>query len=215
MTTVGVEEARGFSIGAKPLPVAVANIKDSQRARIFTLLHEVAHILLNSGGICNFDDKGQGDSARSETYCNQVAGASIFPREALLQSDVVRRHARGRREWADQELQGLSIQFGGSRESALVRLATLGLASQAFCDARRARFRQEYRQAEAERKVQQDKGFVPPHQLALLSAGPMFVGLVVENFNRERITISDFSDYLQIRAKHISEVQQIYAGFSE
>jgi|CZKZ01.1.fsa_nt_gi Zn-dependent peptidase ImmA (M78 family)/transcriptional regulator with XRE-family HTH domain len=215
MTTVGVEEARGFSIGAKPLPVAVANIKDSPRARIFTLLHEVAHILLDSGGICSLDDRGQDDSARSETFCNQISGATIFPREALLHSDIVRRHARGRSEWTDQELRGLSIQFGGSRESALVRLATLGLTSQAFCDGRRARFRLEYRQAEAERKAQQDKGFVPPHQLALLSAGPMFVGLVVENFNRERITTSDFSDYLQIRAKHISEVQQTYAGFGE
>jgi hypothetical protein len=42
----------------------------------------------------------------------------------------------------------------------------------------------------------------------------MFVGLVVENFNRERINTSDFSDYLQIRAKHIAEVQQEYAGLS-
>jgi Zn-dependent peptidase ImmA (M78 family)/transcriptional regulator with XRE-family HTH domain len=215
MTTVGVEEARGFSIGIKPLPVAVANIKDSQKARIFTLLHEVAHILLDIGGICDFDEGGQSDSARSETYCNQVAGATIFPMEALLKSDIVRHHSRGQAEWTDQELEALSIQFGGSRESALIRLATLKLTSQAFCDARRERFHLEYKRAEAERKAQPEKGFVPPHQLALLSAGPMFVSLVVENFNRERITTSDFSDYLQIRAKHIAEVQQTYAGFSE
>jgi Zn-dependent peptidase ImmA (M78 family) len=215
MTTVAVEEARGFSIGLKPLPVAVANIKDSPKARVFTLLHEVAHILMDSGGICNLDDRGHDDVARSETFCNRVAGAAIFPREAVLQSDTVRRHSRGRPEWTDLELQALSNQFGGSRESALIRLASLGLTSQAFCEARRERFHLEYKQAEVERKAQQDKGFVPPHQLALLSAGPMFVGLVVENFNRERITTSDFSDYLQIRAKHIAEVQQEYAGFGE
>lgn len=213
MTEVPVEEARGFSIGIKPMPVAVVNIKDSLRARVFTLLHETVHILLESGGICSFDEHGRDDSARAETFCNQVAGAVIYPQEAFLQSDVVLRHAKGRAEWTDQELRSLSQRFGGSRESALVRLRSLGRTSQAFCDARRLRFRQEYR-ADQERRAQKQSGFVPPHQLALLSAGPMFVSLVVENFNRERITISDFSDYLQIRAKHIAEVQQDYAGFS-
>ena len=69
--------------------------------------------------------------------------------------------------------------------------------------------------AEAARKASNDQGFAPPHQLALLSAGRMFVSLVVENLNRDRITASDFSDYLQIRTKHIAEVQQEYAGFGE
>jgi len=212
MTGVPIEEARGFSIGIKPLPVAVANIKDSPRARVFTLLHETAHILLNTAGICDFDERGRGESATAETFCNQVAGATIYPKEAILQSDVVLKHSKSRVEWTDQELRSLSQSFGGSRESALIRLRTLGLTSQAFCDARRMRFRQEYR-AEQERRAQKDSGFAPPHQLALLSAGPMFVSLVVENLNRERITVSDFSDYLQIRAKHIAEVQQDYAGF--
>ena len=213
MTSIPVEEARGFSIGVTPLPVAVANIKDSPRARVFTLLHEMVHILLESGGICNLDERGRDESAESETFCNQVAGATIFPRDGVLGSDVVRRHAKGQAEWTDQELRSLSFQFGGSREAALVRLASLGLTSKRFCDSRREQFRQEYRRFEADRKAQKDGGFVPPHQLALLSAGPMFVGLVVENFNRERITVSDFSDYLQIRARHITEVQQDYAGF--
>jgi Zn-dependent peptidase ImmA (M78 family) len=213
MTSVPVEEARGFSIGKKPMPVAVANIKDAPRARVFTLLHETAHILLNSDGICDFSEKSRDESGRSETFCNQVAGATIYPREALLQSATVRVHERGRPEWTDQELRLLANAFGGSRESALIRLRSLGLTTQAFCDARRARFREEY-QAEKDRKASLDAGFVPPHQLALLSAGPLFVSLVVENFNRERITASDFSDYLQIRTRHIAEVQQDYAGFN-
>ena len=212
MISVPVEEARGFSVGTKPLPVAVANIKDSQSARVFTLLHETAHILLDSGGICDFEERGKDESGRSEAFCNRIAGATIYPRDALLQSATVRSHARGREEWTDQELRTLANSFGASRESALVRLRSLGLTTQAFCDARRTRFREEY-QAERDRRANLDTGFVPPHQLALLSAGPLFVSLVVENFNRERITASDFSDYLQIRAKHIAEVQQEYVGF--
>ena len=212
MTSVPVREARGFSIGAQTLPVAVANIKDAFPARAFTLIHEVVHILLNSAGVCDLDDSGKHKVLSVEAFCNRVAGAVIFPKEGLLRSETVRRHRPDSAEWNDQELRLLAEDFGGSRESALIRLVSLGLTTQKFCDARRVVFREEYRRAE-EKKALRD-GFVPPHQIALLSAGSFFVSLVVENLNRDRITSSDFSDYLQIRAKHIPEVQNDYAGFS-
>ncbi len=215
MTSVAPKEASGFSIGARPLPAAVANIKDSKTARIFTLLHEVTHVLLGSDGICDLEESGNDDLARVESFCNRVAGAAIFPKEGLLSFDVIRRHPKGQPRWTDEELRAISGQFGGSREAALVRLATLGLTSRAFCDSRRAQFRREYELVAESRRNQQTDGFAPPHQLELWSAGPMFVSLVVENLNRDRITASDFSDYLQIRTKHIPEVQQEYAGFEQ
>ena len=37
--------------------------------------------------------------------------------------------------------------------------------------------------------------------------------LVIESFSRERITASDASDYLQVRLRHLSEIQRDYAKF--
>ena len=99
-----------------PLTVVVVNIKDAPRGRIFTLLHELAHIMLKEGGICDFHD------ADTEAYCNRVAEAALFPREALLQSATVRKHRKDDPVWSDAELGELSRQFGGSREAALVTL---------------------------------------------------------------------------------------------
>jgi Zn-dependent peptidase ImmA (M78 family)/DNA-binding XRE family transcriptional regulator len=195
-TDLKLAEARGFSISMRPLPAVVANIKDAPRGRVFTLLHEATHIMLNEGGICDLHD------AEVESFCNRVAGATLFPREELLSSGVVRRHKRGDRSWSQVELQEISRQFGGSREAALVRLLTLGLTSQAFYDRKRNEFLEQYQE-----QRRQAGGFAPPHVIALSSAGPLFTGLVMENFNRERITASDVSDYLQIRLKHLGEVQ--------
>ena len=206
-TNVEVGEARGFSIADRPMPVAVANIKDAPRGRIFTLLHEVAHILLADGGICDLHDLGTDPASRIEAYCNRLAGAILFPRNALLIAETVREHRSGEPVWTDGELAELSRRFGGSREAALVRLLTLGLTTQKFYDERKEVFRAEY----AEQKKQQKEGFAPPHEVALTSAGPTFTGLVIESFNRERITASDVSDYLQIRLKHLSQVQRDYA----
>lgn len=51
---VSLEEMRGFSISAEPFPVIVVNAKDSPRGRVFTLIHEFAHILTNRGGCAIF-----------------------------------------------------------------------------------------------------------------------------------------------------------------
>jgi len=198
-TEIRLDEARGFSVSTKPLPVVVVNIKDAPRGRIFTLLHEIAHLMLNEGGICDLHD------ADIEAYCNRVAGAALFPREAMLGCATVREHRKGNPDWTDLELQTLSRQFGGSREAALVRLLTLNLTTQAFYDRMRKEFVKRYEQNQKQKE--QQAGFAPPHVVAIASAGPLFTSLVVENLNRDNITASDVSDYLQIRAKHLKELQ--------
>jgi Zn-dependent peptidase ImmA (M78 family)/DNA-binding XRE family transcriptional regulator len=202
-TTLGLNEARGFSISLSPLPVVVVNIKDAPRGRIFTLLHELTHIMLKEGGICDFNDEDV------EAYCNRVAGAALFPRESLLGSLVVLSHAKNNPNWSDAELRDLSRQFGGSREAALVRLLTLGLTTQSFYDRMRQEFLRQYEAIQKEKE--ESEGFAPPHVIALSSVGPLFTSLVLENLNREKITASDVSDYLQIRLKHLKDLQREYS----
>jgi len=204
-----LDEARGFSISLKPLPVVVANIKDAYRGRIFTLLHEVTHIALNEGGICDLDDNQRRNvNAQIEAFCNRVAGAILFPKDDLLAASEVRNHRVSDMAWSDSELQSLSRRFGGSREALLVRLLGLGRTSEKFYYKKRDEYRVEY----AKWREQRKEGFAPPHVVSLSSAGPLFTNLVIENFNREHITASGVSDYLQVRVKHLPEIQRDYNG---
>jgi Zn-dependent peptidase ImmA (M78 family)/transcriptional regulator with XRE-family HTH domain len=198
-TDIQLKEARGFSISLKPLPVVVVNIKDAPRGRIFTLLHETTHVMLNEGGVCDLHD------ADVEAFCNRIAGAALFPEDELLNTGTVQRHKKGDPAWTDEELQEISRHFGGSREAALVRLLTLQLTTQAYYDRMKDVFRRQYEQQQKERE--KSAGFAPPHVIAISSAGPLFTGLVVESLNREKITASDVSDYLQIRLKHLKDLQ--------
>lgn len=204
-----LDDARGFSISLKPLPVAVVNIKDAYRGRIFTLLHELTHIALNESGICDLDDsRRRNASAAVEAFCNRVAGAILFPREDLLTTSELRNHRVGEMTWSDSEIQSLSRRFGGSREALLVRLLSLGRTTEKFYYKKRDEYRLEY----AKWREQRKEGFAPPHVVSLSSAGPLFTNLVIENFNREHITASDVSDYLQVRVKHLPEIQRDYSG---
>ncbi len=181
------------------MPVVVVNIKDAPRGRIFTLLHETTHVMLNEGGVCDLHD------ADIEAFCNQVAGAVLFPKDALLSTPTVQNHKKGNLVWTDLELQEISRRFGGSREAALVRLLTLHLTSQRFYDQMKKEFLRRYAQQQVAKELA--SGFAPPHIVAISSAGPLFTSLVVENFNRDKITASEVSDYLQIRLKHLKELQ--------
>jgi len=198
-------DARGFSISERPLPVAVANVKDAPRGRIFTFLHEVVHVMLNQSGLCDIGDDRRANSltSRVEMFCNRVAGATLFPRREFLSTNIVRQHTKGDPKWTDLELQELSREFGGSREAALVRLLGLELTTWDYYLAKREEFYRKYQ--EAQKKV---KGFAAPHAVAISNAGPSFTRLVLEGLNRNKITTSDFSDYLQIRVKHLPEVKQ-------
>ncbi len=208
-TDLELDEARGFSISLKPLPAVVVNIKDAYRGRIFTLLHEITHIALNEGGICDLDDNQRRNaSAKIEAYCNRVAGAVLFPKNDLLATSEVRNHRSTDMTWSDGEIEALSRKFGGSREALLVRLLALNRTNERFY----YRKRDEYQLAYAEWRKQRKEGFALPHVVSLSSAGPLFTALVIENFNREHITASDVSDYLQVRVKHLPEIQRDYSG---
>ena len=92
---VELSEARGFSIALRPLPVAVANIKDAPRGRIFTLVHEVAHVLLSDGGICDLHESADDGASRIEAYCNRVAGATLFRVRRCSQAKLSDNTAKG------------------------------------------------------------------------------------------------------------------------
>jgi Zn-dependent peptidase ImmA (M78 family)/DNA-binding XRE family transcriptional regulator len=204
-SNVETKEVRGFSISEKPLPVVVANVKDAPRGRIFTFLHEVVHVMLSESGICDISDDRHRNSpdAQVELFCNQVAGAALFPLEEFLSTNIVRSHRKGDPKWTDFELQELSRKFGGSREAALVRLLGLHLTTWEYYLARRDEFYMKYQEAQ-----EKTTGFAAPHTVAISNAGPTFTRLVLEGLNRNKITASDFSDYLQIRVKHLPEVRQ-------
>ena len=123
----------------------------------------------------------------------------------LRESETVIRHERGS-SWSEQELSGLSRRFGGASEEALLlRMARLGLTTQHFYRERREHLRRRY--AEQRERDAEQGGFVPPHRVSMAALGPTFVRLVLEGFDRERISASDVADFLGMRLKHLEEVR--------
>lgn len=71
-----VGEFRGFAISHPLAPVVFINAADAPAARLFTLLHELAHLWFGSSGISNAE---AGPMRREEAACNAVAGEFLAP----------------------------------------------------------------------------------------------------------------------------------------
>ena len=192
---VRLDEMRGFSISDMPLPAIVVNNKDSANARIFTLFHELAHILLREGGICDLYDENE-----IEVFCNRVAGAVLIPRERLMAEDTVASKADGM-TWSDGELQALSNRYGVSREVTLRRLLSIGRASASFYGIKREQFQKEYS------TYNNQGGPVPQYRKALSRTGRSFAVLVLRAYRQNYITASDVSDFLEVKLKHLSKIE--------
>jgi Zn-dependent peptidase ImmA (M78 family) len=83
-----VGEFRGFAISNVLAPVVFINSADADTARLFTLMHELAHIWIGSSGV---SDGGTPNGRREETFCNAVAGEFLAPEEdfrAIWDNDI-------------------------------------------------------------------------------------------------------------------------------
>lgn len=75
-TTVSLEECRGFVISDKMAPFIFINSNDSTTGQLFSLIHELVHILINETGLSNSDTSGAytSDKAKDiEVFCNRIA----------------------------------------------------------------------------------------------------------------------------------------------
>jgi len=75
-----VGEFRGFAISNALAPVVFINSADADTARLFTLMHELAHIWIGSSGV---SDGGNAAGRKEEVFCNAVAGEFLAPEHAF------------------------------------------------------------------------------------------------------------------------------------
>ena len=75
-----VKEFRGFSLVNKFAPIIFVNSADAPTARLFTLVHELAHLWVGQGGI---SDTAIKSTNKIERACNAIAGEFLVPASSM------------------------------------------------------------------------------------------------------------------------------------
>jgi len=212
LSRIPVKEVRGFAIANDGVvPVIAVNAKDSYSGRCFSLLHELAHLMLGESSISDYDESaGEAprfpEADRIEVFCNAVAAATLIPRKQFLAEPVVAGHAVG--PWADVDLEGLARIYGVSPHAVLRRLLTLGKTTRAFYQAKL----KVYEEQAAQLASKKAKGGPAPHVTALSNLGSGYARLVLEGYYHRRLTLSDVSDHLNLKLNYIPKLEAAAYG---
>lgn len=75
---VVLEEMRGLCIFHEEIPIILLNGKDTTNGRIFSLFHELTHLLHGESAICENNELSD-----EEIFCNAVAGEFLVPADDL------------------------------------------------------------------------------------------------------------------------------------
>jgi Zn-dependent peptidase ImmA (M78 family)/transcriptional regulator with XRE-family HTH domain len=192
-----IAEGRAFSLTDDDYPAIVLNSSDSINGRIFSLFHEVGHLLLRQSGICDLSEEGKA----IEQFTNRFSGELLVPGSALAGQPAVQSHIG--EEWEDDDLHALGRQFKVSREVILRRLLITGSTTRKFYERKRAEW--EARQ----KKITPSHGRRIPARQCLRQNGVSFTVRVLESAARDMITYRDVSDYLSIGLKHLPAVEAL------
>ena len=199
---VSVDEMRGCAIAEFPIPVVILNGSDRPLERVFTLLHELAHLAHRESALCDMREQvpRNDEQERIEAYCNHVAGAVLVPAELLnLEADV--RSADAQTVWDNEQLSRYRRQFWASRETVLRRLLILGRTSAQFYRRMRNEFVQQYANQTANADI-----IVPIHRRVLMRNGDFLTSLALGAYDAGVLTGSALARVLGTKLEHVPKI---------
>ncbi|WP_093805926.1 ImmA/IrrE family metallo-endopeptidase [Stappia sp. ES.058] len=115
------EDGSGFCLAHEKHPIIVVNTKDQTRARrLFTLIHELAHVLMGKSGISDpFIAKNS-----IEKRCNRFAGAFLAPKAFI--ASLLKNINPPRKPDVD-DVASISRRLKLSQEASVLRLEQVGV----------------------------------------------------------------------------------------
>jgi Zn-dependent peptidase ImmA (M78 family)/transcriptional regulator with XRE-family HTH domain len=187
-------DCRGISLFEPgEFPAIVVNDEEVYSAKIFTLLHEYAHILLRQPGI---SDEQPGNP--TERFCNQFAAGVLMPR-TLLNQVLAIREPYSTRDWTDRTIASAAEDLKVSQIALAYRLEELELARPGFAQ------RFNFGKPSIKRK---GGSYVSPAIRRLREVGTHYANRVLKAFNRREIDTTTAARMLNIRPTYFSAMQK-------
>jgi len=189
--------ARGFCLDDELAPFIFINSKDAQRARIFTLIHELAHLFLGVSGVSNMLDARRAvtPNQRLEVFCNAVAAEVIAPTHRVLAAW----RASGSGPVRDRIL-AISRGLLVSEEVVARRLLDLGEITHDLYASLRREYNASWAEYAAARKSKGGGSYWRNHAKRL---GTAFIDSVLQAHRDGIITTRDAGALLSVKVGHL------------
>jgi len=192
-----VEDARGFVLTDESPSIIVVNSADIIEARLFSLMHEFAHILLGET-VIDLPDIVTTTGNEIESWCNEFASSFLLPKEISKPLFDSKRDILTE----TKTLNRFSRKYKISKAMILFNMFKLNYITKRDYDD----ILERYKPKEIEKKEKKKGGGIPSDRRCLLEVGTKFVSIVANNYDKNYITYTDALNYLSIRSKNFNKV---------
>lgn len=194
------KDISGFCLPSDDFPLVYLNNSTTKTRQTFSMLHELAHLLLNVAGISKFDTEYirrlPASEQRMEVFCNRIAAEMLMPSADF--AEQVSALPDDAQALPDHVFAALGGRYGVSREAVLRRFLDMGRVAQSFYEAK-AKFW-------ASQKKAGSGGDWYASQNTYLSE--RLAREVVSRHYRNQISVEQASEYLGIKAKNFAGLEQ-------
>ena len=178
-----LDEVQGFCY-TDTFPYAiVVNSKHSYTSRLFTIFHELGHIVRHHSGMCLVDNVSE--RQHEEFSCNSFAGNFLIPENYLIATENL------------TEIQTYANQFRVSREVYLRQLKEKNKIHPTKFFVLLNEIKSTYKPSS---KL---SGFALPEVKSRASRGETFFNLVLDSLNQNRISYTQASALLDLRISKV------------
>jgi Zn-dependent peptidase ImmA (M78 family)/transcriptional regulator with XRE-family HTH domain len=194
-----VDGYSGFSLYDDEFPIIYVNNSSTKTRQVFTLFHELAHLLFHTSGIDTLEDryipKLPEQQRRIEILCNRFAAEFLVPEAAFTE-------AMAARDYSERTAEQLAQRFHVSREVIYRKFLDHGWIDEA-----------EYTRAVqiwGSQKTGGSGGDWYRTQIAYL--GRDYIELAFRQYYQNRIDDAQLAEYLNTKPRNIGTLEEYFSG---
>ena len=194
---VSLDEMKALTLYYDDYPIIILNGSDHVNSRIFSLFHELTHLMLGESAICDLEE----DNSK-EIFCNAVAGEFLVPFNDFLENtEFIKSHE----DLNDDDIFiNLSHEYGVSWEVILRRFLTIGKISENFYNLKTKKWADEYEDNKG------SGGNFLNNKVKYY--GRMYSRLVLSAYENNIISPTEFSEYMGMKINHVPKLESIIYG---
>jgi Zn-dependent peptidase ImmA (M78 family)/transcriptional regulator with XRE-family HTH domain len=191
------ESFSGFSLFDDVFPIIYVNNSAAKTGQIFTLFHELGHLLFHTSGIDPLDDQyveRLPDRPRHiEVLCNRFAAQFLLPEKAFEEAFAGQRPT-------EETAEMLAGRFHVSREFIFRKFLDRNLIT-----------REEYGRAARGWAAQKQEGSGGnPYRSKLAYLGRDYVALAFNQYHQNRIDETQLGEYLDMKPKNVGTLEEYF-----
>lgn len=189
------DDVRAFSVPSEVTTI-VLNEEDTPQIKLFSLFHEVAHILKKNEGICSIELESS--SQNIETFCNRFSAEFLIPKEDL-EEEIKKREI----VLDEKGILKIAKIYGVSVQVIWLRLLWLGYIDKLRYEQFKAKFSEEKKKK---------FGIKNWEEIFFNRAGRLVLSEIVKGYKKGEVSYVDAINLLGIKSKYFERFVQVIEG---